>query len=552
MEFDIIQQLLYKFFKEEYFKTIILLIICIIVNVVQTNGISKITAKIINSIKQTNLSHTQYLVWWFIALSVIYLIFNHLFKVYQNQLMTKMRQWIRNKLIKILLRSNNENFSETNFLKYETPINRISSICFMISSDILTFILPTIIFMFIISIYFLYHNTILGTTFLLTNIIIFIYLRYNWDNMMNKNNIYEKNVTNNEIYLLEILNNMDKIVYRGQINEEYNIFEALSKKTIQTAYEFYDYVNDNNTIVTSIVYASMFFFISYSIYLFKHGKLNMEIFITLFSIIILYREKMAVFSVQIPDFVEFIGRTNSVLQFFDNINIEEFLNDKKYNDIDLPFETIEFKDVSFKYKSHDFKVFDNFQIKLNTTNHKIIGITGLSGRGKSSFAKLILKMYECDGDILIDGVNVREIDANYIRKNITYVNQNSKLFDRLIIDNMMYGCIEEDVCSQKIEEIIQNYPKIKDLFKNIDIYKKKSGPLGEHLSGGQRQVVNIVGGLANPSKILILDEPTNALDSSLKSELLRLIYEHRNSKQCIIIITHDKDVYSIFNEKINI
>jgi ABC-type dipeptide/oligopeptide/nickel transport system ATPase component len=76
--------------------------------------------------------------------------------------------------------------------------------------------------------------------------------------------------------------------------------------------------------------------------------------------------------------------------------------------------------------------------------------------------------------------------------------------------------------------------------------------LGEHLSGGQRQIVNIVGGLANPSKILILDEPTNALDSGLKSELLRLIYENRVNKQCIIIITHDKDVHGILNEKISL
>jgi ABC-type bacteriocin/lantibiotic exporter with double-glycine peptidase domain len=235
------------------------------------------------------------------------------------------------------------------------------------------------------------------------------------------------------------------------------------------------------------------------------------------------------------------------------MNNEDFLTDKIYPEIELPFETIEFRNVSFKYKSHDFSIFNNFNIKLQTTNNKIIGMAGKSGRGKSSFAKLILKMYQCnDGDIFIDGINTREIDANYIRKNVTYVNQNSKLFDRIIIDNMLYGCNHEETCYQKINDIIQNYPKIAELFKNIDIYTKNSGPLGEHLSGGQRQIVNIVGGLANPSKILILDEPTNALDSSLKSELLRLIYENRVHKQCIIIITHDKDAYSIFNEKIEL
>jgi len=551
---DIIQQLLLKFYKEEYIKAIIVILICIFINVLQTNGISSVTARIINTLKQSNTENIQYLIFLFIGLSTLYLILNHIFKIYQNLLMTKLRQWVRNKLLQILLRSNNENFSETNFINYETPINRISSICYMISSDVLTFMLPTLIFLLIISIYFLYTNPVLGVTFIVTNATILLYLFYNWDDMIHKNELYEQSITKNEIYLLEILNNIDKIVYRGQINSEIETFDSLSNNAIQYAYNFYDYINNNGLIVNIMVYAIMFFFVIYCVFLFKTKKISLELFITLFSIIILYREKMSVFVLQIPDFVEFIGRTNSVLKYYENMDIEEFLTDKsQFYKKELPFETIEFRDVSFKYKSHDFSIFNKFSIKVNTTGHKIIGMVGASGRGKSSFAKLILKMYDCnDGDIYIDGVNIRDIDANYIRKNITYVNQNSKLFDRIIIDNMLYGCNHKETCYQTINDIIKNYPKIADLFKNIDIYTKNSGPLGEHLSGGQRQIVNIVGGLANPSKILILDEPTNALDSGLKSELLRLIYENRVNKQCIIIITHDKDVHGILNEKISL
>ena len=86
----------------------------------------------------------------------------------------------------------------------------------------------------------------------------------------------------------------------------------------------------------------------------------------------------------------------------------------------------------------------------------------------------------------------------------------------------------------------------------MDIYNKQSGSLGENLSGGQRQVINIIGGLVNPSKIIILDEPTNALDIDLKREILELIKEFKKYKKSIIIITHDKDVYPLFDEKIQI
>ena len=64
--------------------------------------------------------------------------------------MTKLRQWIRNELVRLLILSNNENFSDQNFIKMNSPINRMSSVCFMISSDIMTFILPTFIFLIVI------------------------------------------------------------------------------------------------------------------------------------------------------------------------------------------------------------------------------------------------------------------------------------------------------------------------------------------------------------------------------------------------------------------
>jgi ABC-type bacteriocin/lantibiotic exporter with double-glycine peptidase domain len=84
----------------------------------------------------------------------------------------------------------------------------------------------------------------------------------------------------------------------------------------------------------------------------------------------------------------------------------------------------------------------------------------------------------------------------------------------------------------------------------MDIYKKEAGLLGENLSGGQRQIVNMIGGFINPSKILVLDEPTNALDPVLKKEIIGLIKDFKQYKQNIIIITHDKDVMRLFDTEI--
>jgi ABC-type bacteriocin/lantibiotic exporter with double-glycine peptidase domain len=300
--------------------------------------------------------------------------------------------------------------------------------------------------------------------------------------------------------------------------------------------------------MNAFVYFIIFATIYQNINEFYNKKIDHIMFITFLSIILLYREKMAIVIQQIQDFIEFFGRMNGVIDTFAEVSD---IYKKSYDPNDLPFKKLVFKDVTFKYGMADKPIFNKFNLTLDTTNHRIIGVTGISGRGKSTFMKLLLKMYKkYEGEIYIDSVNIKGIDPDYIRKNITYVNQNSKLFDKIIIENMMYGCSNNASCKEHLDLIIKKYPKIDDLFQKIDIYNKRSGPLGENLSGGQRQVVNIISGLINPSKILLLDEPTNALDGELKQNVLDVINEFRNYKQCIIIITHDSSVFSLFNERI--
>jgi ATP-binding cassette subfamily C protein LapB len=227
---------------------------------------------------------------------------------------------------------------------------------------------------------------------------------------------------------------------------------------------------------------------------------------------------------------------------------------KKYTDItadEIPFDVISFKDVSFKHPESSKYIFRNFNQEVYLKD-KIIGITGLSGNGKSSFVKLLVRMNRCtSGTIEIDGKNINDIDPYYIRQNISFVNQNSRLLDRKIMENILYGCKDLDTCNANLREIL-SYPKIQELYRNVDIEKGDAGPLGEKLSGGQRQVINIINGMIHSSKILILDEPTTGIDPELKQEVLKIIQHFRKNKKCIMIITHDRDVYSLFDETLEL
>lgn len=545
---NIIYELLTRYFYQEYDSTAILIITGLIVNIIQTGGISHIIAKIIRSIEKKDKENAYAFFSAFVLLSVLYIAFYYLYKIYQNRLLTKLRQWIRHELTKRVLLTNNENFSEINFIKMNSPINRLSSICFMISSDVITFLLPVFFFLVVIIAYFLYHLPKLGTGFLIGNLAIVAYLYFVWNDMIEKNEIYEEGAVKTESYLLEILNNIDKIVYRGQTGQEIGVFETMTGNTIEKAYDFYSNVNFHGTVISVIIYLIIFAFIAYIISLYFDKTIGGVLFITFMSIIILYRDKMSTIIQQIPDFVEFLGRSNSVMKYFNHMKLD---GSKEYDPVDLPFDTIVFENVSFQYKANNSLLFDKWNTKI-PLNKPIIGITGISGKGKSTFAKLVLKMYDYSGNIFIDGVNIRDIDADYIRRQIVYVNQSAKLFDKKIVENMMYGCHHPESCEGHLKNILANYPKIKELYGGMDIYEKSAGSLGEQLSGGQRQVANIIGGLIQPASIVILDEPTNALDGELKIEVLKMIQAFSKEKKSILIITHDKDVYPLFQATIQI
>lgn len=548
---NIVYQLLLKFFNEEKTNTLLMILTTFILNIIQTNGISHISASIINSINNKNKVEVSTYFKYFVFVCILIIICYSYYKYFQNKILTKLRQWIRNELVKTILLVNNENFSEINFTKLNSPINRISSVSFMAFNDMITYILPNVTFLLIVSIYFLYKNIIFGGIFILGNIIFLLYLFYNWNSMMKYNNDYEKHVGDNESYLIEILNNIDKIIFRGQVNSEIENYSEKTNNSIDKAFSFYSNTNFHGIMMTIIMFITIFICLGFIIYLFFKNKLDLKVFITFFTIILLYREKMMTIIQQIPDFIEFFGRSEAVLKHFNSMGMDIFKETKQYKNLDLQFKNIRFENISFKYASNEKPTFENLNLSIDT-NDKIIGLTGLSGNGKSTIVKLLLKLYKLQsGNIYIDGENIQNIDANYIRQNITYVNQTSKLFDKKIIDNILYGCNNIDSCNENLKEVLR-YSTIRDLFKNLDIFNKKSGSLGENLSGGQRQVINIIGGLINPSKILILDEPTNALDPALKIEVLNLIKEFKKHKQCIIIITHDRDVYTILDEKIQI
>jgi len=367
---NIVYFLLNIFFNEEKMNIFLMVFTSFIINILQTNGISYINAIIIDSLENNKTDITIRFFQYFMFISILYLLLYNLYKYFQNKLLTKLRQWMRHQITKILLLVNNENFSEINFVKLNSPINRISSVSFMVFNDIVAYILPNISFLLIISIFFLFENLILGIIFILGNIFIFLYLYLNWENMLDHNEEYEKYVNANESYLLEILNNIDKIIYRGQVNTEIDIFANKTNKSIDVAFQFYSNTNYHGIMMNVLLYLVIFICIGYLIFIKLKNKISITIFTTIFTIIILFRDKMSTIIQQIPDFIEFLGRSDSVLKQFNNMeNDYVTIMARKYHPAELVFKTIRFENISFKYKTTLFIREHEYSFKNREQNY---------------------------------------------------------------------------------------------------------------------------------------------------------------------------------------
>ena len=192
--------------------------------------------------------------------------------------------------------------------------------------------------------------------------------------------------------------------------------------------------------------------------------------------------------------------------------------------------SIELKNVSFRYTTND--VLSN--INLTITKGKSIALVGESGSGKSTLADLILRFYDpTEGEILIDGINVKDIKLTNLRGLISFVSQEAVLFNDTVFNNIAFG--EENASLEEVKKaaLIANADSF--IQETDEGYNSSVGDRGMKLSGGQRQRLTIARAIFKDAPILILDEATSALDTESERLVQDAIDKMMHTRTSIII-----------------
>ncbi|MGZ5188527.1 MAG: ABC transporter ATP-binding protein [Kaistella sp.] len=195
---------------------------------------------------------------------------------------------------------------------------------------------------------------------------------------------------------------------------------------------------------------------------------------------------------------------------------------------------IEFRNVSYVYPNTGIKALDNLSFTIEAG--KSLAIMGKTGSGKSTVALLLCRLIDpTEGEILVDGKNLKDHNLELYRKHIGYIPQESFLFSDTIENNIGFAVDKPSL------KMIEEYAKKADVHKNIvefkDQYKTLVGERGVMLSGGQKQRICIARALIKEPKILIFDDSLSALDTETEENILQNI-ENEIQKSSSIIITH--------------
>lgn len=195
---------------------------------------------------------------------------------------------------------------------------------------------------------------------------------------------------------------------------------------------------------------------------------------------------------------------------------------------------IEFVNVSFKYPTRDVQVLKN--VSFEALPGEITAIVGQSGCGKSTIIQLIERFYDVDeGQILIDGIDIKDIDPRWLHSHISLVSQDPTLFSASVVDNIKYGSRNSNELEVIEAAEVANSKKFIDKLPNK--LNEVIGEKGHRLSGGQKQRIAIARAIIRDPVILLTDEATSSLDSKSEKkvqEALDKVMQNRTS----IVVAH--------------
>jgi len=281
---------------------------------------------------------------------------------------------------------------------------------------------------------------------------------------------------------------------------------------------------------TTIMQSAAFFLIPMAIFLIGRGE-NLPLvfadfifYILISPIFTMLFMKSIYFQQNILIAEQAIDRLDNLLDYPSMSYMEDTKNIKNHS--------LEFKDVVFSYEGNDKRAIDKISFKLN--EGETIALVGASGGGKTTIARLAARFWDVDeGEILVGGINVKDIPKKELMDNISFVFQSTKLFKGSLRENIVFG--KENAGEEEINKAI-DFSQSREIIENLhDGLDTVIGSKGTYLSGGEQQRIALARAIVKNAPIVLLDEATAFADPENEHLIQKALKELSRGKTTLMI-----------------
>jgi ABC-type multidrug transport system fused ATPase/permease subunit len=557
-----------EFLKENKIWFIVTIMVTLICNPIEMIVLSDLFTNFTTAINNLEYAKSISVLWKmtavYIFIDLAYMLGNYFDKIYYP----KLEKFIRFKLIDIIFKHNEENYDKEDISNHIIKALKIPNTATSFTSIfvywILTFILTTVL---IIG-YICYVN--IGIGMLTLGIFTLFFIFYYFMLMKTKATSEKREHQENELLLDidDVLSNSLSIISTKKIDDEKD-YLTTKHNVYDTSHEDHLWHNSKGGFLLSVFGSALLvIFVYILLTLYRKKQISSSDTIKLIIIILFFVRYVKTTSQQSMMVITEYGKLAE-----NEANINKLIVGRPVGGTaaaasaaaaartktDVPITGhIEFKNVSFEYPSkvadnatdttdiiRSPKILDNVSFKIKPLDR--VAIIGTNGSGKSTIIKLVCGFFKpTEGEIRFNGVDIQEIDRQYLRSHISVVSQKVVLFNRSIIDNICYGTnISKEDALKALDRL-----KIMNVFKKLPQgLDTMAGSRGENLSGGQRQIIYLLRSYLSNKPITIMDEPTAAVDAFHKNYVLQMINE-MSKKTTLIVVTHDPSIATTFPMKI--
>ncbi len=396
-------------------------------------------------------------------------------------------------------------------------------------TDVIIFNFAPLIFqLVVVSVSLLYFSWIPALVTFVT-IITFISYSFIVQKSQEKANIEAINAEDREKgNVSDFFTNIDSIKYFGKEKSIKSRFKKLSETSKNAMIRHWDYFRWLDSVQSLIIAIGIFLLIYFPLKSFLAGEMTLGTIVFIYTVFVTLMGPLWGFVHGIRNFYRSMADFEVLFQY---AKIENEIKDKSdAKTLKIKKGEIELKNINFNYGKR--KLFENFSLKV--PENKKIALVGHSGCGKTSLIKLLYRFYDVqEGEILIDGINIKDFKQESLRNEMSIVPQECVLFDDSIYNNVAFSnprASRDEVLKAikfaQLDKIIENFP---------DKERTIVGERGVRLSGGEKQRVSIARAILANKKVLVLDEATSSLDSETEFEIQRDLEKLMKGRTSIII-----------------